>query len=58
VADRIGFELAVRLAKFAFDFSAQFPASLAKFACGENFPPEVLSAKFHLSLHGPAGSRV
>jgi hypothetical protein len=42
VAERIGFELAVRSAKFAFDFSAEFPASVAKFGFGENFAPEVL----------------
>ena len=53
LAEQVGFELSVRLAKFAFEFSAEFPASLAEFGFRENFAPEVLSARFHLSLQGP-----
>ena len=48
VAERVGFELAVRLAKFAFDFSTEFPASSAKSGFGEKFAPEVLNVSVHL----------
>ena len=48
MAERVGFELAVRAAKFAFDFSAEFTASVAKFGFGENFAPEVLKQTIHL----------
>jgi hypothetical protein len=54
MADQVGFELAVRLEKFAVELSTEFPPSLAKFGFRENFAPEVLGARFHLSLHGPA----
>jgi hypothetical protein len=44
----VEFELAVRLAKFAFEFSTEFPASLAKFGFRENFAPEVLDESIRL----------
>jgi hypothetical protein len=40
---------AVRLAKFAFDFSEEIPASLAKFGFRENFAPEVLELNIRLA---------
>jgi hypothetical protein len=42
MAEQVGFELPVRSEKFAFEFSAEFPASLDKFGFRENFAPEVL----------------
>jgi hypothetical protein len=36
------------LAKFAFEFSTEFPASLAKFGFRENFAPEVLDESIRL----------
>jgi hypothetical protein len=48
VAERIGFELAVRSEKFAFDFSAEFPALVATFGFGENFAPWVLHESLRL----------
>jgi hypothetical protein len=36
------------LAKSAFDFSAEFPASVAKLGFGEKFAPEVLKQTIHL----------
>jgi hypothetical protein len=39
LAERLGFELTVRLAKFAFEFSAEFPASSAELGFGEIFAP-------------------
>jgi hypothetical protein len=36
LADQVGFELAVRLPKLAFDFTREFPAYLAKSAFREN----------------------
>jgi hypothetical protein len=50
LADQVGFELAVRSAKFAFEFSTEFPASIAKFGFRENFAPEVLDESIRLSL--------
>ena len=44
----MGFELAVRLAKFAFEFSAEFPALVIKFGFGENFAAEVLDVSSRL----------
>jgi hypothetical protein len=44
----VEFELAVRLAKFAFEFSTEFPASLAKFGFRENFALEVLDETIRL----------
>jgi hypothetical protein len=41
------------LAEFAFEFSTEFPASLANLAFRENFLPEVLIARVHLSLQRP-----
>jgi hypothetical protein len=52
LADRAGFELAVRPQKFAFEISTGFPASLTKIGLRENFAPEVLLASFRLSLCG------
>jgi hypothetical protein len=48
MAERIGFELAVRSEKFAFDFSAEFPALVATFGFGENFAPWVLHESLRL----------
>jgi hypothetical protein len=48
-----GFELAVRLAKFAFEIPKEFPAPFAKLGFRENFAPEVLVARVHLGLQGP-----
>jgi hypothetical protein len=50
MADRVGFELAVRSHKFAFEFSAEFSTSFAKFSLRENFAPEVLDERVRLSL--------
>jgi hypothetical protein len=44
----MGFELAVRSGKFAFEFLAEFPASLAKSGFRENFAPEVLDESIRL----------
>ena len=44
----MGFELAVRSRKFAFEFSIEFPASLANFGFRENFAPEVLDESIRL----------
>jgi hypothetical protein len=44
----MGFELAVRSRKFAFEFSIEFPASLANFGIRENFAPEVLDESIRL----------
>jgi hypothetical protein len=44
----MGFELAVRLAKFAFDFPAEFPASVRKSGFGEKFAPKVLRMNIRL----------
>jgi hypothetical protein len=35
LADRVGFELAVLLAKFGFEISTEFPAAFAQFAFKE-----------------------
>ena len=51
--ERVGFELAVRLAKFAFEIPKEFPAQFAKLGFRENFAPEVLVARVHLGLQGP-----
>ena len=48
VRDQAGFELAVRLAKFAFEISTEFCALVAKSACRENFAPEVLYESIRL----------
>jgi hypothetical protein len=48
VAEQAGFELPVRSEKFAFEFSAEFPASLGKFGFRENFAPEVLDVSIRL----------
>jgi hypothetical protein len=48
-----GFELAVRLAKFAFEIPKEFPAPFAKLGFRENFALEVLVARVHLGLQGP-----
>ena len=48
VAEQVGFELTVRSPKFAFDFSTEFPASLAEFGFRENFAPEVLNETIRL----------
>jgi len=53
LADEAGFELAVRWVKFAFEISTEFCALVAESTFRENFPPEVLIAKVHLSLQGP-----
>ena len=45
LADRRGFELAVRLEEFAFEFPAEFPALFAKLGFRENFAPEVLDER-------------
>lgn len=55
LADQEGFELAVRLPKFAFEISTEFPAPLAKPAFREIFPAEVLPPSLHPSLRGPVG---
>jgi len=55
--ERAGFELAVRSANFAFEFSAEFPASFAKFGFRENFAPEVLDESIRC-LCGPVELRV
>jgi hypothetical protein len=47
LAERMGFELALRSAKFAFDFWTEFTASVAKFGFGEKFAPEVLKQTIH-----------
>jgi hypothetical protein len=41
LADQAGFELVVRLAKFAFESSTEFRSLVAELASRENFPPEV-----------------
>jgi hypothetical protein len=48
LADRVGFELAVRSEKLAFEFSAEFRASLARFGFRENFAREVLDESIRL----------
>ena len=48
LADRRGFELAVRLEEFAFEFPAEFPALFAKLGFRENFAPEVLNHTIRL----------
>jgi hypothetical protein len=48
MADQVGFELAVRLAKFAFEISTEFGAPVAKLAVRENFAPEVLDENIRL----------
>jgi len=53
LADRVGFELAVRLAKFGFGISTEFPAALAQFAFREILPREVLRTRSQLSRCGP-----
>lgn len=40
VAERVGFELAVRLTKFGIEISTEFPPPLASLPFGENYPPE------------------
>jgi hypothetical protein len=55
----VGFELPVRSEKFAFEFSAEFPASLDKFGFRENFAPEVLdvSIRFVPAVRSQVASR-
>jgi hypothetical protein len=48
MAEQVAFELTVRPPKFAFDFSTEFPASVAQFGFGEKFAPEVLEPTIHL----------
>jgi hypothetical protein len=53
VADRPGFELAVRLGNFAFEFSAEFRAERGKLPFGENFARELLDVNVRVRLRGP-----
>ena len=53
MADRTGFELAVRLGKFAFEFSVEFRTERGKLPFGENFEREVLDVNVRVSLRGP-----
>jgi hypothetical protein len=45
---RISLEKQGTMWRFAFEFSAEFPASLAKFGFRENFPTEVLEESIRL----------